>query len=55
MMSLYTNVPMDLADATLLYIAHQENIKEILSIDSDFDIYRTLKRGFLKNVLRKQG
>ena len=48
----YTNVPMDLADATLMYIAHKENIKQIASIDSDFDIYRTLKSGFLENVLR---
>jgi len=52
MMTTYTNVPMDLADATLMYVAHTENIKEILSIDSDFDIYRTLKSGFLDNVLR---
>ena len=42
MMQNYTNVPMDLADATLMYAAHRENIREIVSIDSDFDIYRTL-------------
>ena len=48
----YTNVPMDLADATLMYIAHKENIKQIASIESDFDIYRTLKSGFLENLLR---
>ena len=48
----YTNVPMDLADATLMYIAHKESIRQIASIDSDFDIYRTLKSGFLENVLR---
>ena len=53
MMSKYTNVPMDLEDATLMYVAHTQNIKEILSIDSDFDIYRTLKSGFLDNVLRE--
>ena len=53
MMTKYTNVPMDLADATLLYVAHTEQIKKILSIDSDFDIYRTLKSGFLENVLRE--
>ncbi len=52
LMQNYTNVPMDLADATLMYIAHKENIKKIASIDSDFDIYRTLKSGFLENVLR---
>ena len=53
MMQKYTNVPMDLADATLMYVAHKENIKRILSIDSDFDIYRTLKSGFLDNVLNE--
>ena len=52
MMQKYTNVPMDLADATLMYVAQMENLKEIISIDSDFDIYRTLKRGFLHNLLR---
>jgi len=52
MMQKYTNVPMDLADATLLYVAQTQNIKKILSIDSDFDIYRTIKSGFLENVLR---
>jgi len=53
MMQKYTNVPMDLADTTLMYVAHKENIKKILSIDSDFDIYRTLKSGFLDNVLNE--
>jgi predicted nucleic acid-binding protein len=52
MMTKYTNVPMDLADSTLMFVAQKENIKDILSIDSDFDIYRTLKQGFLNNVLR---
>ena len=52
MMQNYTNVPMDLADATLMYVAHIQEIKEIVSIDSDFDIYRTLKQGFLENRLK---
>ncbi|HHD82466.1 MAG TPA: PIN domain-containing protein [Campylobacterales bacterium] len=52
MMSKYTNVPMDLADSTLMFVAHKEHIKDIVSIDSDFDIYRTLKQGFLNNLLR---
>lgn len=52
MMEKYIDIPMDLADATLMYIANTENIKEIISIDSDFDIYRTLKKQNLKNLLR---
>jgi len=43
---------MDLADSTLMFVAQKENINEIVSIDSDFDIYRTLKQGFLRNLLR---
>lgn len=42
---------MDLADASLMYIANKENIKDIVSIDSDFDIYRTLKKQNLNNLL----
>ena len=53
-MERYTNVPMDLADATLMYVAHTENIQEIVSIDSDFDIYRTLKKGTMTNLFKGQ-
>jgi len=52
MMERYTNIPMDLADASLMFVAHKEDIRKIVSIDSDFDIYRTLKSGFLENLLR---
>jgi predicted nucleic acid-binding protein len=52
MMQKYSDLPMDLADATLMYIANKENIKNILSIDSDFDVYRTLKKQNLNNLLR---
>jgi len=52
MMEKYLDVPMDLADATLMYIANKEHIKNIVSIDSDFDIYRTLKKQSLNNLLR---
>jgi predicted nucleic acid-binding protein len=52
MMTKYTNVPMDLADSSLMFVAQKENIRDIVSIDSDFDIYRTLKQGFLNNLMR---
>ena len=52
MMSKYTNVPMDLADSSLMLVAEKYNIKNIISIDSDFDIYRTLKKQSLNNLLR---
>jgi predicted nucleic acid-binding protein len=43
---------MDLADSSLMYIAQKEGIKNIVSIDSDFDIYRTIKKQALNNLLR---
>ncbi len=52
MMEKYIDIPMDLADATLMYLANRENIKDIVSIDNDFDIYRTLKKQNLNNLLR---
>lgn len=52
MMEKYIDIPMDLADATLMYIANKEEIKNIVSIDSDFDIYRTLKKQSLYNLLK---
>lgn len=52
MMEKYSDIPMDLADGTLMYIASKENIKNIVSIDSDFDIYRTIKKQSLNNLLK---
>ena len=52
MMEKYIDIPMDLADGTLMYIANKENIKNIVRIDSDFDIYRTLKKQSLNNLLK---
>ena len=51
MIKRYTNVPMDFADSSLMFVAQKEGINTIVSIDSDFDIYRTLKSGYLKNLL----
>ena len=51
-MEKYLDIPMDLADGSLMIVAENHHIKEILSIDSDYDIYRTLKKKSLTNVLR---
>ncbi len=48
----YRDLPMDLADGSLIIIAERLHIQEILSIDSDYDIYRTLKKEPFINVLR---
>jgi uncharacterized protein len=47
----YADRPMDLADATLLIIADREKIDDILSIDSDFSIYRTARGRVLNNLI----
>lgn len=46
----YADLPMDLADATLMLYAEKEGIREVASIDSDFNVYRTAKKDYLVNV-----
>jgi len=50
-MKKYSDIPMDLADASLMCISETKSILNIISIDSDFEIYRTLNGKYLKNVL----
>ena len=50
----YSDVPMDLADASLVVIAEELNIKEIITIDSDYYIYRTIDKEMIKNVFEYQ-
>jgi len=46
----YSDIPMDLADATLMLYAEKTGINEIATIDSDFHVYRTIKKEYLRNV-----
>ena len=46
----YDDVPMDLADASLIIAAEQNKISKIASIDSDFYIYRDIKNQYLTNI-----
>ncbi len=46
----YSDIPMDLADATLVVISERLGIKEIITIDSDYCIYRTTEREMLINI-----
>ena len=39
-MAKYANLPMDLADATVMNLAEREGITEIISFDHHFDVYR---------------
>jgi predicted nucleic acid-binding protein len=49
----YEDVPMDLADATLIVAAEERKINEIATIDSDFYIYRDVRKRYLKNIFIK--
>ena len=46
----YFDIPMDLADATLIIISERLGLKEIITIDSDYYIYRTTEREMLINI-----
>ena len=48
--SKYQDRPMDLADASLVVAAKQLKLHEVISVDRDFDIYRTADRKHIKNV-----
>lgn len=47
----YSNMPMDLADSSLIVIAEFTGVYDILSIDSDYYVYRTKSKKALNNVL----
>jgi predicted nucleic acid-binding protein len=40
LMERYADRPMDLADATLVTLAEERNLKRIFTLDADFSIYR---------------
>ena len=49
----YNDVPMDLADATLVVAAENLGIREIISIDTDFYIYRTVEKEMITNIFKQ--
>lgn len=42
----YQNVPIDLADVSLLLLSEEEGINQILTLDSDYIVYRSKKKKF---------
>jgi uncharacterized protein len=40
LMDKYADVPMDLADATLVAVAEERGLRKIFTLDSDFHVYR---------------
>ena len=53
LMGKYKDRPMDLADASLVVAAERLSLFEIISIDSDFDIYRTAERKHIRNLYQE--
>jgi len=47
----YNDVPMDFADACIVYLGERLSTNEVATIDSDFEIYRLKGRKPFKNVL----
>ena len=48
----YKDLPMDFADATLVIAAEKTGIREIVSLDKDFDIYRLPGKEKIRNVYK---
>jgi hypothetical protein len=48
----YSDLPMDFADACLVFLAEKLNIREIATVDRDFDVYR-IKGGKTLTILIK--
>jgi uncharacterized protein len=48
----YYDVPMDLADASLIVLSEKLKIKHIITIDSDYYIYRTTNKEMLENIFK---
>ena len=48
----YSDIPMDLADACLVVLSERLKIKEIITIDTDYYIYRTIKKEYIKNIFK---
>jgi uncharacterized protein len=46
----YSDVPMDLADASLMVVAEEKEINSIATIDSGFYIYRDIRNRYLTNI-----
>ncbi|MGM0589779.1 MAG: type II toxin-antitoxin system VapC family toxin [Bacteroidota bacterium] len=52
LMEKYEDVPMDLADASLIVASEQLRTNRILSIDSDFQVFRNRYKNMLVNELK---
>lgn len=49
----YSDLPMDLADGSLILSAEKFNIHDIITIDSDYYVYRLKDKKYFRNLLQK--
>ena len=49
----YAGLPMDFADATLIITAEKTGIREIISLDKDFDVYRLPGKERIRNIYKR--
>ena len=55
LMSKYADLPMDLADATLVALAEDREERRIFTLDSDFSVYRLHGRRRFEIIPREDG
>ena len=48
----FRDLPFDLANASVAEVADRHGVRHVLTIDSDFDVYRDAKGKALRHVLR---
>jgi predicted nucleic acid-binding protein len=53
-MQKYADLPADFADASLVALAERLQVREVASIDRDFDIYRLRDRIRLRNIFPRR-
>jgi predicted nucleic acid-binding protein len=46
----FSDVPMDFADASIIVASEKINTLQVMSIDSDFYIYRNIRNQYLQNI-----
>ncbi|HBE03660.1 MAG: pilus assembly protein [Spirochaetes bacterium GWF1_41_5] len=48
----YIDIPMDLADASLIIASEELNCERIISIDSDYEYYKNIRKKFIENIFK---
>ena len=47
----YADLPGDFADLSLIAISERLNISAVLTLDSDFNIYRRYRKGYFERII----